>query len=112
MVYRVPDLQTGSGRKQSAGRRQICKVEGVPGRSVGLWTGCWLDTSLVVRSHAALIAVTYRSSSAVARSNRQNGALIQCWVSGGGAPSNFRIVWGGIPSLPAISSGVGSRPIT
>jgi len=29
-----------------------------------------------------------------------------------GAPSNLRIVSRGIPSLPAISSGVGSRPIT
>jgi hypothetical protein len=48
----------------------------------------------------------------VPRSNRQNTALVQCRVSVGGAPSNLRIVSGGIPSLPAISSGVGSRPIT
>ena len=40
----------------------------------------------------------------------QQRALIQ-WRVGGG-PSNLRIVSGGIRSLPAISSAVGSRPIT
>jgi hypothetical protein len=39
------------------------------------------------------------------------GARIQCRVSGGGVPINLRIVSGGIRSLPAISSAVGSRPI-
>ena len=38
--------------------------------------------------------------------------MVQCRVSGGGAPSNLRIVSGGIRSLRAISSAVGSRPIT
>jgi hypothetical protein len=38
--------------------------------------------------------------------------VVQCRVSGGGAPSNLRIVSGGIRSLRAISSAVGSRPIT
>src|SRR5215468_10353317 len=33
-------------------------------------------------------------------------------VRRGGGPSNLRIVSGGIPSLTAISSAVGSRPIT
>jgi hypothetical protein len=59
---------------------------------------------LVVRSHAALIAVSYLRDQIV-----KTGALIQCRVSVGGAPSNLRIVSGGIRSLPAISSGASAR---
>ena len=40
------------------------------------------------------------------------GRSFQCGASGGDASSNLRIVSGGIRSLPAISSAVGSRPIT
>jgi hypothetical protein len=42
---------------------------------------------------------------------RVDRALVQCLVSVHGGPSALRIVSGGIRSLPATSSGVGSPPI-
>jgi hypothetical protein len=81
-------------------------------KSPGTRRGSFMQRSKTDDSIVQPILAGAVSPASFLRSNRQNRALIQCRVNVGGAPSNLRIVSGGIPTLPAISSGVGSRPIT
>jgi hypothetical protein len=101
----------------AGGRRAQRGVEPrIGGWLWGAWEAGWSgDGSLVVRGSPFTCTLDRGKLSSFerrSRSNRQNRALIQCRASVGGAPSNLRIVSGVIPSLLAISSAVGSRPIT